>query len=57
MKVPKHGTPVRQGKIPPQPPCDYSQDITDEQLEMLRRVADPDGGRAAHRRLLCEPGW
>lgn len=57
MKVPKYGAPVRQGRIPPQPNCDYSQDITEQQLETLRRLVDPDGERAKNRRLLCEPGW
>jgi hypothetical protein len=58
MKIPKFGAlPGLNRNPPPPPPNDYSDEVSDEQLEALRKLVDPDGTRAKHRRLLCEPGW
>lgn len=58
MKLPKFSAiPGLNRNPPPPPPFDYSDEVSDEQLEALRNLVDPDGSRAKHRRTLCEPGW
>jgi hypothetical protein len=60
MKIPRPKIPPFTGltrDAPPAPPFDYQDDVSQEQLEVLRNLVDPDGKRAKQRRLLCEPGW
>lgn len=60
MKTPRPKIPPFTGltrEAAPPPPFDYSDEVSEEQLEALRNLVDPDGGRDKRRRLLCEPGW
>jgi hypothetical protein len=58
MKIPKFGAlPGLNRNPPPPPPNDYSDEVTDEQLDAMRNLVDPGGSRAQHRRMMCEPGW
>lgn len=44
------------GRTPPHQP-DYSDEITPDQLEVIRRLADPEGANAKRRTLLYTPAW
>jgi hypothetical protein len=44
------------GRTPPVQP-DYPDEITPQQLEVIRRLADPDGSKAKRRTLLYAPAW
>ena len=44
------------GKAPPTQP-DYQDEISPEQLDVIRRLADPDGSSAKRRVLLYSPAW
>ena len=44
------------GRTPPYQP-DYSDEVTKEQLDAIRKLVDPDGNRASGRKLLYSPAW
>lgn len=44
------------GQTPPRQP-DYNDEITEEQHEAIRRLADREGAKAEKRTLLYSPGW
>lgn len=44
------------GRTPPRQP-DYQDEISAEQIEAIRRLADPDGANAQTRVLLYPAGW
>ena len=51
MSARKHGRPGRNHQgAPPHP--EYHDEITNDQIEVIRRLADPDGKRAAKRVIL-----
>ena len=44
------------GRTPPRQP-DYQDEISAEQMEAIRKLADPDGANAQTRVLLYPAGW
>lgn len=52
----KHAPSGYAGRTPPPQP-DYPDEITPEQLEAIRQLADPDGTREKGRTLLYSPAW
>lgn len=56
MTASKAGPIAKAGRTPPRQP-DYQDEITPERLDVIRRLADPDGARAKERTLLYSPAW
>lgn len=51
MSASKTARPARNAKAAPPHPL-YDDEISSEQLDVIRRLADPDGARAAKRVIL-----
>lgn len=56
MSVDKQNLSVNGNQTPPKQP-DYSDEITSEQLDAIRKLADPDGKNAKNRILLYPDSW
>ncbi len=54
--VRKVGPSYQTGKTPPPQP-DYPDEITPEQIAVIRAHLDPDGQKAASRKVLYTAGW
>ena len=56
MSADKQGRPAQARRTPPRQP-DYQDEISKEQLEAIRQLADPDGSNARGRVLVYPEAW
>jgi hypothetical protein len=56
MSADKQNRPAQARRTPPRQP-DYQDEISKEQLEAIRQLADPDGSNARGRVLVYPEAW
>jgi hypothetical protein len=56
MSADKLNRPVKSGRTPQRQP-DYPDEICQDTIEAIRKLADPDGTMAKKRTLLYSPAW